>query len=311
MQTILTTAGMSPRDAFEYWHDVVSNKVAKHETKPFDRHTFYAEMKAGTLASVQIVESKMAPVSAYSRLNGDVLLLYLTNVSLLLQFPDREIVAESGNFVLNDTEYGSPQIHSFEPLHNITLSIPRVALAQRIPILKEHSGQPIPAKGDTLLLENVLRSLATIGPSKLSPTAAIRECEHVLDLIALMLGNFTGATPKLASPKRIAMVKLRIAIETRLTDPTADRASIAAAAGISERHANRLLAQEGTSITGLLRTRRLATCREAIERSNREINDIAREFGWTTNFARDFKQEFGLTPREARLLIKKNDHSGT
>jgi AraC-like DNA-binding protein len=98
------------------------------------------------------------------------------------------------------------------------------------------------------------------------------------------------------------------AVESQLTSLGADRASIAADAGFSERHVNRLLAQEGTSITELFRKRRLAKSREALKQQlDRSINDIAREFGWTlsANFARDFKREFGLTPREARLLINK------
>jgi len=71
------------------------------------------------------------------------------------------------------------------------------------------------------------------------------------------------------------MARLRTAIESQLTDPAANRASIAAAAGLSERHANRLLVHEGTSIAELLRKRRLAKCRETLEQSNRQINDAS------------------------------------
>jgi len=47
-------------------------------------------------------------------------------------------------------------------------------------------------------------------------------------------------------------LKLSVSIESQLTNPDADAQSIAADAGVSERHANRLLALEGTSIRRLL-----------------------------------------------------------
>jgi AraC-like DNA-binding protein len=303
MQTIITTAGMPPRDAFEYWHDVACAKLIKHESDPLNRTNFYAEMKAGALADLTLLAYKTAGATGRSS-RGDGLLLILPFTRVALVFGERQFEANGSSLVLLDAQEQHFS-RNLEPVVQIGLRIPRTALAQRIPIGKEATNRPIQLRDDAALLKNFLRSLTHTGPSTLSPAARIMACEHALDLTAMMLGNLAGVTPELSSPERIVMIKLRMAIEGRLTDLTADRASIAAAAGISERHANRLLAQEGTSITELLRKRRLAKCREALEQSKRRIGDIARDFGWidAANFNRDFKREFGLTPRAARYLL--------
>ena len=305
MQTILTTAGMPPRDAFEYWHDVACAKLIKLQADPLDPNDFYAEMKAGALADLAVLAYKTAKATGCSSY-GDDLLLILPFTGVALTFGERQFTADSSNIVLLDTR----ERHlwsTLEPLVQIGLRIPRTALAQRIAIGNEAVNRPLPIRGDTGLLARFLRMIVNSGPSTLSPQTRLTVREHALDLVASMVGNLTGVTPELNSPRQIVLRKVRAVIEDQLNNPVTDRASIVAIIGFSERHINRLLAEEGTSITDLLKKRRLAKCREAIEQSNREINDIAREFGWTLarNFTRDFKQEFGLTPREARLFIHK------
>ena len=187
----------------------------------------------------------------------------------------------------------------------IGLLIPRNSLERRIRLTKEIVNRRIALHGDTALLAGFLRGIIRIGPSKLSPTAAALVREHALDLTALALGNLASRQPNLASPMRVATAKVRAAIESQLTNPDADRKSIAAAAGLSERHANRMLAQEGTSIRRLLIERRLTKCREALEdphQQHRSVSDIAYAFGFRqlNHFTNAFKQHYGVSPADYR-----------
>jgi hypothetical protein len=50
----------------------------------------------------------------------------------------------------------------------------------------------------------------------------------------------------------VALLNVRAAIESRLSDPTLDAMTVAEAAGVSVRYANALLAEENTSIVRLL-----------------------------------------------------------
>jgi AraC family transcriptional regulator, positive regulator of tynA and feaB len=306
MQTMLTTAGMPPRDAFDYWHDIFSAKILKHESEPLDRNCFSATLKIGELGDLSLLVHCMGAMQgSYGGIDDDHLLLTLPQ-GILIGFADRAITLYGHHLILVDTR----EPHSgraAKPGQMIMVRVPRKLLGQRVPITKEVFFRPLPIQSDAALLANFVRMIVTGGPSTLSPAARVIACEHTLDLIALVLGNLSGLTPEFSSPERIVKVKLRTAIESRLTDLSADRASIAADVGFSTQYINRLLKREGTSITELFRRRRLAKCREVIEQSDRPINDIAREFGWTlsANFARDFKRELGLAPREARQLIHK------
>ena len=71
---------------------------------------------------------------------------------------------------------------------------------------------------------------------------------------------------------------------------------------MSERHANRLLAREGTSIRQLLIERRLAKCSEALEKTERSVSEIAYAFGFRqpNHFTRAFKGYYGISPTEYR-----------
>ena len=76
---------------------------------------------------------------------------------------------------------------------------------------------------------------------------------------------------------------------------------------MSVRHADALLAREGTSIARLIRSWRLARCRRALEdplQRHRTVGEIA--FGWgfsdLTHFGRRFTAAYGMSPGEYRRL---------
>jgi AraC family transcriptional regulator, positive regulator of tynA and feaB len=101
------------------------------------------------------------------------------------------------------------------------------------------------------------------------------------------------------------LTRVRAAIERRLSDPALDPAIVAAAAGISVRYANAVLAQQGTSLARLIQTRRLERCRKALgdlTQAHRSISDIAYFWGFSdmTHFGRRFRSAYGLLPSEYR-----------
>ena len=92
--------------------------------------------------------------------------------------------------------------------------------------------------------------------------------------------------------------------------------SIAAAAGINERRANRLLALEGTSIRRLLMERRLIKYRAAFEnplQRRRSIAEPALSYGFRnlSHFTGAFKSPLGMTPGEYRQRAQSPAHEMT
>jgi AraC-like DNA-binding protein len=130
--------------------------------------------------------------------------------------------------------------------------------------------------------------------------------EQMLDLLAMALLEVNGlSSPRMPTANFDVLTRVRSAIERRLSDPALDPATVAAAAGISARYANALLAKQNTSIGRLILTRRLERCRQALGDSTqayRSISDIAYFWGFSdmTHFGRRFKSTYGLLPSEYR-----------
>jgi AraC family transcriptional regulator, positive regulator of tynA and feaB len=307
MQKILSTEGMWPSDAFEYWLDVACAKIIEHTAKPLDRHNFFADLKAGSLADISIFTWRMAPTIGCNKRDNDLLLMLPRKCSLEFEFANRCITVDDGNMFLIDmreTHLG----RTTQPIEMISLRIPRNSLERRIRLTKEIVNRPITVHGDAALLAGYLHEIIRIGPSQMSPATATIIREHALDLVAVVFGGLAGRQPNLSSPMRVATIKLRAAVESQLASPDADRKSIATAAGVSERHGNRILAQEGTSIRHLLIERRLAKCREALEdprQQHRSLSDIAYAFGFRQlkHFTNAFMQRYGVSPADYRHNI--------
>jgi AraC-like DNA-binding protein len=107
---------------------------------------------------------------------------------------------------------------------------------------------------------------------------------------------------------------LNAAIEGRLTDPALDAGTVAAA-GVSVRYANAVLADESTSIVRLIQTRRLARCRKALEdplQNHRTVSDIAWGWGFSdmTHFGRKFRAAYGVLASEFRKIRKVKSTDG-
>ena len=103
-------------------------------------------------------------------------------------------------------------------------------------------------------------------------------------------------------------------IDTRLSDPSLKPAEAAAAAGISVRYANDLLAEENFSVERYILRRRLERCRSALEdplQAHRMIGEIAFSWGFSdhSHFTRRFRAAFGMTPGDCRQRTRDADCS--
>jgi AraC-like DNA-binding protein len=141
-----------------------------------------------------------------------------------------------------------------------------------------------------------------------APQEIVRE--QILDLVALSVGNAMGqGMRRVSSARAVVLMKVRAAIEARLAEPGLDAQSVARAAGVSLRYANAALADEGTSISRLIQSRRLLRCRRALEdpaQAHRSVSEIAYGWGFSdmTHFGRKFRAAFGLLPSEYRKATR-------
>jgi len=133
---------------------------------------------------------------------------------------------------------------------------------------------------------------------------------------AMLEAYFDILSECLGLPRRAAaaagesdlLSRLETFIEGHLAEPALGPAEVAAAAGISVRHAHRLFSRKGCTMGEWVRQRRLEQCRSDLADPclrERSITDIAFDWGFSesAHFSRSFKQQFGVCPRTFRSQV--------
>ena len=317
MQRLFSTDDVRPRERFDYWHQVACRNILNHDSQPENQSTFHASIQSGALADIGMVVFENAAMQCWrtprqiAQTPADMLFVcrQLTG-TLGLEQDGREIVLSAGDVTLIDPQlaYGA----KFSAGSSLLLfKIPPGVLEARIGSTRQmvlRSITPSDAAGG---LTSSFLAMLPHYVGRLQETAAHIVRDQVLDLLAVSLATAVGAErAKISSARSLALTTVRAAIEARLTDPALDPAGIAAAAGISVRYANAVLAHEGTSIARLILATRLSRCRKALEdplQAHRTLREIATGWGFSdmTHFGRTFKTAYGVLPSEYRALIKQ------
>lgn len=126
-------------------------------------------------------------------------------------------------------------------------------------------------------------------------------CEHLLDLVCLAAGGATDSAPA----EQRATVEAEIRRHVRhACDPDLNVAGIARALGWSTRYIQEVLKAADTTSRDLIRRERLHLARTRLASASwagHSISEIAYScgFGSHASFSTAFRQEFGMTPRDA------------
>ena len=109
MDRIFSTDSLHPRDRFDYWHEVASERIIGHRSRPENRSTFEAELHAGTLADIGLLLVTNSPMGAVrtprhvARVADDNLLICLQLAGKVIFEQDgREAVLQENDFCLMD-----------------------------------------------------------------------------------------------------------------------------------------------------------------------------------------------------------------
>jgi len=317
MKKLFSTADVHRRDRFDYWHDIACKSLIDHSSKPKCRQTFEAQIERGTLADLELILFENSPMDAIRSAqhlaraeNDDLFLCRQISGVLALEQEGRHASLKAGDFALLDPLLTySARFSSGSKL--LVLKTPRRALEARVGQTREMVAIPLLGSNPEFGWTSSFLAMLPEIPDSMTQAAKEIAKEQTLDLIALSLMKAIGwSNPRISSARTTALLNVRAAIESRLSDPTLDPASVAEAAGISVRYANSLLAERSTSITRLIRTRRLERCRMALEdplQTHRTISEIAYGWGFSdmTHFGKSFKVMFNIAPRDYRNLHKK------
>jgi AraC family transcriptional activator of tynA and feaB len=312
MKTLFSTEAVHPRDRFYYWHEVACRTIVDHDSRPQRRRGFDARIEAGTLDDIGLVRFNNSAMTIahtahhVARAQTDEFFLCRQMAGTLeLEQDGREVALKVGDMTLLDPML--PYSGRFSSGSNLfVLKLSRRALEARVGKIRRMVAVGMKAlDADTRLTSSFLATLLTHS-GKISKSAERSLRDPVLDLVALSLATtMRGCLPRVSSARALVSVTVRAAIESSLSNPALDPNTVAAAAHVSVRYANAVLAQEGTSIARLILKRRLARCERALkdpQQARRSVSEIAYDWGFSdmTHFGRAFRNAYGMLPSAYR-----------
>jgi AraC family transcriptional regulator, positive regulator of tynA and feaB len=312
MERVFSTDNVHTRDRFNYWHEVACRTIVEHDSWPDCRAGFEAQIEVGALAGIGLVQFVNSPMTVshtarhVARARSDDLLFCRQMAgALALEQETREIVLKAGEMTLLDPMLlYSGRFSSGSNL--LVVKLPRRALEARVGKIRPMIAREMkPLDAETSLASSFLAMLPAHS-GKFSHAAEEILKDQTLDLVALSLVKMLeDRVPRMSSARAVVLIHVRAAIESRLSDPNLDAEAVAAAAGVSVRYANAVLADEDTSIARLIQERRLARCRRAFDdpkQKYRTVSEIAYGWGFSdmTHFGRSFRRTYGTLPSEYR-----------
>jgi AraC-like DNA-binding protein len=148
---------------------------------------------------------------------------------------------------------------------------------------------------------------------EISPAQSTRLADNVVDLLSTVYADLlsqVGYQP--ADPIRTLMARIRGFIEDNLDNPDLDPEAVATACHISVGYLHKLFRGEGTSVSRLIRERRLEQCRRDLgspDCRGLAVGAVGAHWGFldAAHFSKVFKDAYGVSPREYRM---RRDGSG-
>jgi len=311
MELAFSTAAVHPRDRFDYWQFATRERVADHDSWTPSRDSFEAELSVGRVGSLGLVSSRNSPLevactarhTAHANPNEILVFCSLTG-RILLEQRDRRVSMDTGSLLCVDPRLAHT-MHFLDDPSVLIIKVPRAELEGRLgrnlDIAASHITPSCPQDHLTLLFAAKLGMLS----GTIESSSAEMIATHAVDLISLSLGNVTNRTAHISPNKSQLIWRIHRAIEARLHSAGLDPERIAEAVGISVRQANKLLAEQGSSLMRLVQSKRLARCRQALEDpslAHRSVSEIALGWGFSdlTHFSRCFKRAYGMLPSDLR-----------
>jgi AraC-like DNA-binding protein len=202
------------------------------------------------------------------------------------------------------------------PVHVLTLLFPRALLPLPPHQLEQLTAVPMAAhRGIGALTSRLLAQLAA-DLDHLTPTAGARLATAALEVLAARLAHELGSDHQVPpeSYRRALLARIHAFIQDHLGDPGLSPGMVAAAHHVSLRYLHKLFEEQGETVAGWIRARRLEACRRDLADpalASRPVAAIAARWGFRNpaSFSQVFKAAHGMPPQAYRRLARGTDES--
>lgn len=305
----VSTDGIAAHDAYHYWRDLAFSDFEPEAASREHNRSFRAKANGlcweradfFTTASGALAGGRTRRHIAADGLDSISIGLVLEGERRSEQEGDAQAVVRPGGLFVYDAAHPNSVAWS---RHNAIYLVVR-----RPDALGVLGDMPTP----TTMMQRLARSrlrhaladqfrMLARNMGQLSPNEQAFVLDQTIQMSLFALANAGGAEAEPAGPV-LNHVALRH-IETHLADPGLDAAQLARALGCSRATLYRAFAAQDTGVAEIIRDMRLDRARTLLATAPPEatIGDIAMRCGLQdpTNFARQFRRRFGMSPSELR-----------
>jgi AraC-like DNA-binding protein len=303
---VWSTESLPQRGAFDAWSEKMSElhlawTLSRPASEEFSAVVRYRRLHDLTIADFRGGRFAGSRLERGLQMPGRQMVGVLLNLSgrLVCRYGGEELVLGPNQMLVWDSALAY-SFDAVEPHHELSVMLPR----DRVPVAL----RTIAARTSTVSSAAPGSGLVSVSAEQLK--AITRELGGISDagLQIACQSFFDTLDAALTAPIDHAMtaaragllVQVRGYIEDHLDDPGLCASSIADAHAISVRTLHLLFADTGTTVSRLIRQRRLDVCYRELSRGRRgnTVTDVAFRWGFNdaAHFSRSFKQAFGVTP---------------
>jgi AraC-like DNA-binding protein len=319
MSTLIRTDQVSAADRLDFVRDMTAATWVPMDCRAIGAPSDYVEeFRASGLGAMQVVVMDVMPITVcrtpklISQADPDMLKMVLVcgGNSCVIDQDARQASVSAGEFAIYDTRRPyevACGVGGHWPTQMMTFMFPPSLLPLSRSQLRQLMAVRFQAStglGD--LTAQFLLQLAS-NVDHYSPAEAARLSAAALEVLATRLARELDlrdwGTPE--ARKRALLTTVQAFIQRRLGDPRLSPAVIAAAHHISLRSLHQLFHDEGLTVAGWIRLRRLECCRRDLSDpalAPRPVAAIAARWGFSSpgDFSRTFRAAHGLPPAEYR-----------
>jgi AraC family transcriptional regulator, positive regulator of tynA and feaB len=313
---VARTTELPDADKFSYWNDVICRTVVDLDCRPIQQRNFEASIEGFETPEIGVYHIHTQPHLVYrsaseiARLDNDALVInFVTSGTLYSEQDSRGVLLQAGDAAISDA--ARPYFLRFDdPLGCVSVKINKSVLSERIlDYSKFTASSMIAGSALTTLTFDYMNSMLKLA-SSLNEGAAMQASHIFRDLLSATVEQLVSNTSNVGSAKKpkyksVALLQVKNFVESKLSDPRLDVATVSRATQLSARYINKLFEAEDTSLGRYIWGKRLDRCAALLRdprQCNKDISAIAYQSGFNdiSHFSRAFKARFGKSPRDFR-----------